>query len=76
MSEGWIKLYRQIRDHAYWLERRRFSRAEAWIDLLMSASHKDHDVTIGGRIINLKRGQVLTSQVALAQRWGWKRIFW
>jgi DNA replication protein DnaD len=70
---GWIKLHRQIREHRFWSQPRRFSNAEAWIDLLLSASHKDHEVSMGTEVFTVKRGQVLTSQVKLAKRWRWNR---
>jgi len=73
MSDGWIRLHRKVREHQFWQEPRRFSNAEAWIDLLLSASHEDHEIVIGTQIMAVKRGQVLTSQRKLAQRWGWDR---
>lgn len=73
MSIGWIKLHRQIHDHKFWRERRRFSKAEAWLDLLMSANWEDSTVLRGYQLIDVKRGQVFTSAVALAQRWRWNR---
>jgi DNA replication protein DnaD len=51
----------------------RFTRGQAWVDLLMSAAHVDHEVTRGGRVVNVKRGQVFGSQAALAARWKWTR---
>jgi hypothetical protein len=72
-NSGWIKLYRQIRHHRSWRERRRFSNFEAWVDLLLSASHKTHPVSVGTEVVLVRRGQVLTSQVELAERWRWNR---
>lgn len=72
-NKGWIRLWRQLQEHWLWLEKRRFSRAEAWIDLLLSASYKEHEVLKGNRVITVKRGQVLTSQVNLAVKWRWAR---
>ena len=51
------------------VEKRRFTKFEAWIDLLLLASHKDH---VHGDI-DIMRGQLLTSQKNLAERWKWDR---
>lgn len=73
MVEGWIRLYRKIKENKYWNEPRRFSKNEAWIDLLLSASHKYTEFILGNETIRLKRGQLLRSQVKLANEWGWNR---
>jgi len=70
---GWIRLYRKLLDHWLWTQPRRFSYAEAWLDLLMLASYKEHPVLVGRKVVNVKRGQVLTSQIKLAQCWQWNR---
>lgn len=41
----------------------------AWVDLILMASHADH---LCGEV-SVKRGQVLTSQMKLAERWRWDR---
>lgn len=68
---GYIKLYRSIQDHWLFKEKRKFSKLEAWIDLLMLANHKDSKVVIGNEVIEVKRGQRITSIRQLCQRWGW-----
>lgn len=71
MSEkGYIKLDRQLMDHALWQEKP-FDRARAWVDLLMLANYKDHDVIYKGRLEHRKRGEVNTTIGYLALRWGW-----
>jgi DNA replication protein DnaD len=73
MRKGWIKLWRKFQDDALWKEERRFSRAEAWLDLIMSANGKDKLVIFDGRELLIKRGQLLTSERKLADRWGWSK---
>ena len=74
MNDGWIKLYRRIQEHRLYPTRRRFTNFEAWIALLMAASHQNHMVELGTtQMVEVKRGQVLTSQSALAARWKWTR---
>lgn len=71
--EGYIKLYRKIKENKYWLEPRKFSKVEAWIDLLLRAGFKDKALLIGDVTLSLKAGQFVTSQVKLAEAWGWNR---
>ncbi len=73
MNEGYIALWRKLRDNPLWTEHRRFSRAEAWIDLLMDAHWQDDRVLLGTKFILVKRGQVLFSQRKKATQWGWAR---
>lgn len=73
MEEGWIRLHRKIRYNKYWLEQRRFSRLEAWIDLLLRAGFKDKELALGDVDLTLRAGQFVTSQVKLAEAWGWNR---
>src|SRR6185295_7508173 len=49
---------------------RPFDGAHAWIDLLLRAAWRDHDDGFGRP---QRRGACHTSQVALAQCWGWPR---
>lgn len=71
-SKGWIMLFRSMQDHWLWKDRP-FSKGQAWIDLLLDANHESHKLLFSGELITIKRGQVLTSKVKLAQRWGWDR---
>lgn len=71
--EGWIKLYRKIREHCFWTEKRKYSKFEAWIDILFRVNHKDEKVIINGQLINVKKGSFITSEVKLAETWNWNR---
>lgn len=71
MSEGWISLHRRIRDHWIYLETRKFSKFEAWLDLLMSANHKDNRFVLGNELVDVKRGQFITSIRQLGEKWSW-----
>ena len=72
MSQGWIKLDRQITDNFLW-ESRPFSHGQAWIDLLLMANREDRKRIINGEIVELKAGTVYTSILQLSHRWGWNR---
>jgi len=70
---GWIKLHRRIKDHWLWNEKRRFSKYEAWTDLLLSANHDPGQIIINGQIVKIERGQFITSEIKLADKWSWNR---
>ena len=71
-DKGFIKLYRDIRDHWVWNERP-FSRGQAWIDLLLMVNHEEKTVSFDGHPVKVGRGQKVTSLDKLAKRWGWSR---
>ena len=71
MTEGYIKLYRQIQDCDIWVDDSPFDRRSAWVDLLLMANHSDKEMLFDGQLITVKRGQRVTSVRRLAERWGW-----
>ncbi len=74
MDTGWIRLHRKIRDNSLWPKNRRFTALEAWLDVLMSANHAPAKTLLGITTpVPVKRGQFITSQVGLAERWKWNR---
>lgn len=70
---GWIKLHRSIKDNWLYKEKRTFSKFEAWIDILMNANHTDNKIIFDGQLLEVKRGQLITSEVKLSNKWGWSR---
>lgn len=73
MEEGWISIYRKIRENWIWLDKEPFDRRSAWIDLILSANHKDKKILIDNNFVIVKRGQFLTSEYKLAEKWKWGR---
>jgi hypothetical protein len=71
MSKGWISLHRQFQDHWLWEEPRKYSKAEAWLDILMSAAHKEYKAVINENIITCERGEWIASIRFLQKRWQW-----
>lgn len=65
-----------FRTDEMWKERRTFSRAEAWLDLRLMASHVPASVMMGGCVQHLDAGEVAVTERFLATRWGWssKRV--
>ena len=72
MRLGYIKLARQLQEHAIWLGER-FTRGQAWVDLLMLAQFTLYDLRIRGNTVPLDRGQIGHSKTFLAGRWKWDR---
>lgn len=68
--QGWIKLHRQIVDNEFWFSER-FTKAMAWIDLMMLANHKPNTIYIRGNEVKTARGELCYSMVSLAKRWKW-----
>jgi hypothetical protein len=72
MSEGYVKIWRKLQDNPMWLTEK-FTRGQAWIDLIMLANHKDGFIRKRGLKVPVKRGEVGWSELALAERWQWSR---
>jgi hypothetical protein len=72
MHRGYIKLFRKMQDNKLWLSEP-FTRSQAWIDLILLANHRPGVIRVRGNRVDVKRGQVGWSQVALAKRWKWSR---
>ena len=71
---GWISLHRKIQDNKLWREPRVFSKAEAWIDILMEVQHgeKQSSIMIKNTTITCDRGQSIKSIQTWAERWTWR----
>ena len=72
-SEGFIKLGRRFFRGELWSEERPYSRAEAWLDLVMQARFDTERVTrrVGGVSLVVGRGELAFSLRFLARRWQW-----
>ncbi len=75
MQRGYIKLWRKIQDDPLWTETRVFSKAEAWLDILMAVQHSEEPQTviIGMQTITVSQGETVRSQETWAYRWKWTR---
>ena len=72
---GYIALHRKIRDNFLWKERRSFSKAEAWLDILMETQHseKPQQVALGMTVLTCNYGESLKSIRTWAKRWRWSQ---
>lgn len=71
--EGWIRIYRRLRDSWIWKDKEPFDKRSAWIDLLLIVNHKNKKIPFENTFIEIERGQTLTSIKQLAERWHWSR---
>jgi len=71
LAHGYIKLHRQLQNNWLWQERRSFSKAEAWIDILFLVNHQEAKVTLGNELITVGKGSRIISVRQLCERWKW-----
>ena len=65
MTRGWM-------DHSMFGSDS-FCKRAAWMWLIKNAAFADHKVHVGGRQIDLKRGQLVASIRRLASFWKWEK---
>jgi hypothetical protein len=70
---GWIKLHRGIKTHWIYTDKRKFSRFEAWIDILLTVNYAPAKTMIKGKLIEIKRGQSILSLDSWANNWNWDK---
>ncbi len=68
--DGYIKLHRQITENELW-HSERFTKAQAWVDLLLLATYKQRTIFIRGIELKLNPGDLCYSQLTLSKRWKW-----
>lgn len=70
MAEGWISIHRKLQECWIW-NGEPFTRGQAWVDILLSATHNDFKKRIGNSLVTIQSGQLHTSILKLSQRWKW-----
>lgn len=70
MQQGWITLHRSLLDNFLWQDKP-FTKGQAWVDLLLNANHEDKKIMFDGSVVEVKRGEKITSIRQLSERWGW-----
>tara|TARA_R100000808_G_scaffold24903_2_gene59210 strand:- start:8200 stop:9060 length:861 start_codon:yes stop_codon:yes gene_type:complete len=71
MALGWISLHRKVLENPVIKPKGRFSDFEAWVFLLLKASHEENKVRVGTYIYKVKSGDIITSQKKLCLRFKW-----
>jgi len=72
MNEGWIRLHRAPDANPLWLLEP-FTKAQAWVDIVLNANYTQGVMSVRGNIITIERGQLGWSEVTMAKRWRWSR---
>lgn len=70
---GWIKLHRQILDCWVWDDDEPYTKAQAWMYLLICANHTETKIYFDGGLLTVERGQYITSIRKLADKFLWSR---
>ena len=68
----WVKLHRALNDNPLWLLEE-FTKAQAWVDLILNANWKQGSFSVRGNIIVVDRGQIAWSEITMADRWKWSK---
>lgn len=72
MMEGWVKVHRSILDNPLWQDKP-FSKGQAWVDIILLANHTPQKIMLGNSIVEIEAGSFVTSELKLAERWGWSK---
>lgn len=72
MDRGWISIYRKIQDSEIW-SGEKFTKGQAWVDMILMANHKDKTFFIRGNEVKVKRGQIARAERTFCEKWGWSR---
>ena len=70
--KGFFNIDRELLESSAWLSEK-FTKGQAWVDLIGLARWKDGTIVIKGNYIEAKRGQLHHSQLSLSKRWKWSR---
>ena len=75
MKQGYLGIFRKFFDHEFWKEKRQYSKAEAWIDLMQCARYgeKPENLLDKRGAYVLEYGDVYISSRYLGERWLWSR---
>lgn len=75
LNDGFIPISRKLFDNFLWKEKREFSRAEAWLDLIQLARFEANPTkeVINGQVVEYGLGERPLSLRLLADRWQWSK---
>ena len=75
LNDGFIPISRKLFNNFLWKEKREFSRAEAWLDLIQLARFEANSTkeVINGQTVEYGLGERPLSLRLLADRWQWSK---
>lgn len=72
MDNSYFRVYRKIFKNPIW-DIKPYSKGQAWVDLFGMANYKPQTIILGNDEVEIQRGQFHTSELKLAEKWGWSR---
>ena len=70
-DNGWIKLHRKLKDHWLFTEKRKKTKLEAWLVILLECNHSNAKVLVNGSLISCSKGQSVKSVGTWAKQFKW-----
>ena len=65
-----MSIHRGLLDSGLW-RGEKFTRGQAWVDLILNANHAENRVWLKGKPITVNRGEQIRSKVTLVKTWKW-----
>jgi hypothetical protein len=72
-GNGWIKLYRSIKNHWLLEKNRPLTFFEAWTFILLEVNHSGQELRIGYEVLKCQRGESLNSLDTWAKLFNWHK---
>ena len=71
-EDQFLMIYKSFFNNPIWREKRKFSKAECWIDILNEVRYaeEDNEVIFDNKVIVCGQGQSILSLDSWALRWG------
>ena len=65
--DGWVSIYRKMQDKSWY---RDSEYVHVWLHLILNANYSNKRVWVNGQEVEVKRGQLLTSRIAISDKTG------
>lgn len=72
-DSGFIRLSRGFFNNFLWAERRAYSKAEAWLDIVAQCPYEPQKRLVAGELVEVPRGGFVASERYFSGRWMWSR---
>lgn len=72
-DSGFIRLSRGFFNNFLWAERRAYSKAEAWLDIVAQCPYEPLKRLVAGELVEVPRGGFVASERYFSDRWMWSR---
>ena len=72
LGKGYIYLMRSLQDHWIW-DDKPVAKGQAWVDMLLWASHKDREAPAIEGFVQIKEGEFIRTLRQMGDAWGWSK---